>query len=231
MGNGGEYEDDQGESKPATRSRGKKGSGSTPSSQPTNGRRKADETPTKTPAKKRAKGNSGSATKMPDFDDDDDDDDSSIKDEGEGSSGLNSSGKKMTDEEKRKNFLERNRLVRWLPSIGLRTDKSFSVAALKCRQRKKQWLANLQTKVEIFTSENDALTAQCSSLREEIINLKTLLLAHKDCPVSHSQGLGGNNMVQVMGDVGGNQSNPYGIAMNGNQMMGMQPNQGGMQRR
>ena len=54
------------------------------------------------------------------------------------------------------------------------------VAALKCRQRKKQWLANLQSKVEMFSSENDALTAQISQLREEVVNLKTLLLAHKD---------------------------------------------------
>ncbi|KAJ5674138.1 hypothetical protein N7462_009577 [Penicillium macrosclerotiorum] len=81
--------------------------------------------------------------------------------------------KKMTDEEKRRNFLERNR-----------------VAALKCRQRKKQWLANLQAKVELFTTENDALTATVTQLREEIVNLKTLLLAHKDCPVSQAQGLG-----------------------------------------
>jgi ATF/CREB family transcription factor len=65
-----------------------------------------------------------------------------------------------------------------------------SVAALKCRQRKKQWLANLQAKVELFTTENDALTATVTQLREEIVNLKTLLLAHKDCPVSQAQGLG-----------------------------------------
>lgn len=81
-------------------------------------------------------------------------------------------GKKMTDEEKRKNFLERNR-----------------VAALKCRQRKKQWLANLQAKVELYSSENDALTAQVTGLREEIMSLKTLLLAHKDCPVALANGL------------------------------------------
>jgi ATF/CREB family transcription factor len=61
---------------------------------------------------------------------------------------------------------------------------------LKCRQRKKQWLANLQAKVELFTTENDALTATVTQLREEIVNLKTLLLAHKDCPVSQAQGLG-----------------------------------------
>ncbi|OBT87298.1 hypothetical protein VE02_02971 [Pseudogymnoascus sp. 03VT05] len=87
---------------------------------------------------------------------------------------YNANGKKMTDEEKRKNFLERNR-----------------VAALKCRQRKKQWLANLQQKVEIFSSENDSLNSQLSALREEVIQLKTRLLAHKDCPVSQSQAMGG----------------------------------------
>ncbi|EXL64415.1 activating transcription factor, other eukaryote [Fusarium oxysporum f. sp. conglutinans race 2 54008] len=47
----------------------------------------------------------------------------------------------MTDEEMRKNFLGRNR-----------------IAALKFRQRKKRWLTNLQIKVEIFNTENDALT-------------------------------------------------------------------------
>ncbi|RGB34842.1 hypothetical protein C1646_613590, partial [Rhizophagus diaphanus] len=71
----------------------------------------------------------------------------------------------MTDEEKRRNFLERNRQ-----------------AALKCRQRKKQWLANLQAKVEYLTNDNETLQSQAQSLREEILNLKTLLLAHKDCP-------------------------------------------------
>lgn len=58
----------------------------------------------------------------------------------------------------------------------------YSVAALKCRQRKKQWLASLQKKVEMYTAENDALSAQVTSLREELVALKTLLLSHKDCP-------------------------------------------------
>ncbi|KAK9366836.1 Aft1 HRA domain-containing protein [Lipomyces kononenkoae] len=77
--------------------------------------------------------------------------------------------KKMTDEEKRKNFLERNR-----------------VAALKCRQRKKQWLANLQAKVEYYGNENDALNAQVTALREQVVNLKALLLTHKDCSASRA---------------------------------------------
>lgn len=64
-----------------------------------------------------------------------------------------------------------------------------SVAALKCRQRKKQWLANLQAKVEMYGSENDTLNATVQSLREEIVSLKTLLLAHKDCPVARANGI------------------------------------------
>jgi ATF/CREB family transcription factor len=66
---------------------------------------------------------------------------------------------------------------------------SFSVAALKCHQRKKQWLANLQAKVEMYGTENDALDATVQSLREEIVSLKILLLAHEDCPVARANGV------------------------------------------
>ncbi len=88
------------------------------------------------------------------------------------------------------------------------------VAALKCRQRKKQWLANLQAKVEIFTSENDSLSAQVVSLREEIVGLKTLLLQHKDCPVSQQQGLGG--YFQQSQEFNPH-ANPYGMGMQNGQ--------------
>ncbi|KAI8076502.1 uncharacterized protein B0P05DRAFT_546125 [Gilbertella persicaria] len=84
---------------------------------------------------------------------------------------LNNKRSKKTnsveDEEKRKNFLERNR-----------------IAALKCRQRKKQWLQNLQAKVEYLTADNEQLHMQANALREELIQLKTLLMAHKDCPIN-----------------------------------------------
>lgn len=86
------------------------------------------------------------------------------------------------------------------------------VAALKCRQRKKQWLANLQNKVELYSTENDALTAQISQLREEVVNLKTLLLAHKDCPVTQQQGLHGAYMAQQGMESYNPQMNPYGMA-------------------
>ncbi|KAG0244191.1 hypothetical protein BGW41_000178 [Actinomortierella wolfii] len=78
----------------------------------------------------------------------------------------------MDEEEKRRNFLERNRQ-----------------AALKCRQRKKQWLSNLQAKVEYLTTDNEHLQSQTAALRDEIIHLKALLLAHKDCPVAQANGV------------------------------------------
>lgn len=87
---------------------------------------------------------------------------------------------------------------------------NLSVAALKCRQRKKQWLANLQTKVDVYQSENDQLQQQIAALREEVVNLKTLLLAHKDCPVTQQQGIPGGYMPAM--DQYNPQMNPYGMA-------------------
>ncbi|KAI1814003.1 Aft1 HRA domain-containing protein [Poronia punctata] len=167
--------------KPNTRGKGKRGAA-------TNGRRKAEEAPTKMPANKKAKMTASlpSTHSQDDMTSDEEDEDSKP-------GGDNQNKTKMTDEEKRKNFLERNR-----------------VAALKCRQRKKQWLANLQSKVELYSSENDALTAQIAQLREEVVNLKTLLLAHKDCPVTQQQGLHGAYMQQAM-ETYNPQINPYGM--------------------
>ncbi|TGJ77563.1 hypothetical protein E0Z10_g10710 [Xylaria hypoxylon] len=166
--------------KPITRAKGKRGAA-------TNGRRKAEDTPAKAPANKKAKIVPSIHSQDEMTSDEDDDDDSKPGPDGQPKS-------KMTDEEKRKNFLERNR-----------------VAALKCRQRKKQWLANLQNKVEMFSTENDALTSQITALREEVVNLKTLLLAHKDCPVTQQQGLHGVYMQQAMESYNP-QINPYGMA-------------------
>jgi ATF/CREB family transcription factor len=76
--------------------------------------------------------------------------------------------------------------------------------------------------VEIFSSENDALSAQVTQLREEIVNLKTLLLAHKDCPVSQAQGLGSIGMNSMGADFS-HHGNPYGMAMpNNGQVMAQQ---------
>ena len=95
----------------------------------------------------------------------------------------------------------------------------------------------MQQKVEIFSTENDALAATVTQLREEIVGLKTLLLAHKDCPVSQAQGISGMAMQQIAGDAGqhGFGANPYGLGMGpGPGMPGPGPQmggQGGMQRR
>jgi len=139
--------------KPATRSRGKKpaADAKTP-----NNRRKAADTPKGSAAKRR---------KMSVSQDMDDDD---AADEGPNTKDT----KKMTDEEKRKNFLERNR-----------------VAALKCRQRKKQWLSNLQSKVDIYTQENDALQQCCNQLRDQVTFLKNALAAHRGCPIFQNMGV------------------------------------------
>ncbi|KAG9729136.1 hypothetical protein KCU75_g19421, partial [Aureobasidium melanogenum] len=174
---------------------GKKNNNNTKNSN--NGRRKAEDQP---------KGsNKRQKTSMPSMDEDESDNDDMDMERG-------TDNKKMTDEEKRKNFLERNR-----------------IAALKCRQRKKQWLANLQQKVEIFSTENDALAATVTQLREEIVGLKTLLLAHKDCPVSQAQGISGMAMQNIAGEPH-QFANPYGMQMPQHMQQGV-PSQANMQRR
>jgi ATF/CREB family transcription factor len=106
-----------------------------------------------------------------------------------------------------------------------------SVAALKCRQRKKQWLANLQNKVEMYSSENDQLSNQISALREEVVTLKTMLLAHKDCPVTQSQSMQGGYMAQAMQDYANQMQNPYGMPMAPNHQQVMAGQGGPMGRR
>ena len=91
-GEGEEYSDEQ-DTKPQTKSKSKKGSAGKAAQ---NGKRKTEETPSKAQANKKPRANPG----PPDEDEDDMMDD--LDEIGDGN-------KKMTDEEKRKNFLERNR--------------------------------------------------------------------------------------------------------------------------
>ena len=102
-----EMSDNADQSRPNTRGKAKKNS----AGKGANARRKAEETPSKQPAAKKAKANNGntSARQMAaDMDMSmegmDSDEDQNIKEEQ-----YHENGKKMTDEEKRKNFLERNR--------------------------------------------------------------------------------------------------------------------------
>lgn len=95
--------DDSNPAAPQSRAKGKKNPPAV------NGRRKAEEM-SKAPAPKKAKANNGAPSSIPDDDFSDDDMDMKMED------GTRS---KMTDEDKRKNFLERNRYVFTNPNCRL----------------------------------------------------------------------------------------------------------------
>ncbi|OCT63649.1 cyclic AMP-dependent transcription factor ATF-2 isoform X2 [Xenopus laevis] len=73
-------------------------------------------------------------------------------------------------DEKRRKFLERNR-----------------AAASRCRQKRKVWVQSLEKKAEDLGSFNGQLQNEVTLLRNEVAQLKQLLLAHKDCPVTAMQ--------------------------------------------
>lgn len=60
------------------------------------------------------------------------------------------------------------------PGVGGSRDE-FDIAALKCRQRKKAWLTQLQAKVEFLSTENERLSSALVSSREEIARLSALV--------------------------------------------------------
>lgn len=100
-GDGSDTQGDQ--AKPAAKGKGKK-STSTKSTTPSTGRRKADDTAAKGSNKKAKTNNEGGNEATPEQGESEQDDKKSQKTE-------NKDPKKMTDEEKRRNFLERNRYV------------------------------------------------------------------------------------------------------------------------
>lgn len=110
-----QYSDDDNKAN-GRNSRGKKGAGAKGAA---NGKRKADEAPAKAPANKKGRASNGlSMSEEPE-------DDMSM----DGDEDLEKDGKKMTDEEKRKNFLERNRFVS-LESSVLESNADMRVALL-----------------------------------------------------------------------------------------------------
>lgn len=90
--------------------------------------------------------------------------------------------KSKTEDEKRKNFLERNR-----------------VAASKCRQRKKQLINKMEEELSYYSSGYRELSAHVSQLRDQLITLKGIIVGHKDCNML-AQSVGGfeqlNNIIQ-----------------------------------
>ncbi len=91
------------QAKTNTRGRGKKGPAGK-GGQAVNGRRKADDSSSKGPVAKKAKANNNNALMDTSMEGMESDEEMNVKEEL-----YHENGKKMTDEEKRKNFLERNR--------------------------------------------------------------------------------------------------------------------------
>jgi ATF/CREB family transcription factor len=65
-----------------------------------------------------------------------------------------------------------------------------ALAALKCRQRKKAWLNELQSKVEGLSMENERLQQTIQSLHEEVGRLSSILMQHRDCGLGIPTGYG-----------------------------------------
>ncbi|KAL6423351.1 hypothetical protein ACFW04_010161 [Cataglyphis niger] len=75
--------------------------------------------------------------------------------------------KKTNDQLKKKDILERNR-----------------ASSMRARAKRKAWIQELQRTVTNVNEANAALQMEVKALRSEVAKLKTLLLAHKDCPIT-----------------------------------------------
>ncbi|KAK6466016.1 bZIP protein [Scheffersomyces coipomensis] len=83
--------------------------------------------------------------------------------------------------DKRKNFLERNR-----------------VAASKCRQRKKQLIQKMEDELAFYSTGYRELSLQVNQLRDQVINLKGIIVGHKDCSLLASSVGGINNLNNII---------------------------------
>lgn len=79
-------------------------------------------------------------------------------------------GRGSDPDERRQKFLERNR-----------------AAASRCRQKRKVWVTSLERKAEELGHSNLQLQNEVTLLKTEVTQLKELLLAHRDCPVTTRQ--------------------------------------------
>jgi hypothetical protein len=57
---------------------------------------------------------------------------------------------------------------------------------MRCREKRKTWIQELEKRAEDMLQTNQQLQSEVASLRKEVADLKTLLLAHKDCPVTQA---------------------------------------------
>lgn len=56
-------------------------------------------------------------------------------------------------------------------------------AASRCRAKKKHWVESLEKKAKEMEVVNQALQQEVLMLRSEVQQLKSILIAHKDCPL------------------------------------------------
>ena len=64
--------------------------------------------------------------------------------------------------------------MRWLPCRA---------AASRCRAKKKVWVENLERKSKDIELMSSMLQQEVLMLRSEVQQLKSILIAHKDCPL------------------------------------------------
>ncbi|XP_041372329.1 cyclic AMP-dependent transcription factor ATF-2-like [Gigantopelta aegis] len=95
------------------------------------------------------------------------------------------SGNEDEADDRRRKFLERNR-----------------AAAARCRMKRKSWISNLERKADDLQNTNTRLQTEVNVLRSEVAQLKTLLLAHKDCPITLQQKSQSQGQITVMLDSG-----------------------------
>lgn len=77
--------------------------------------------------------------------------------------------RKDIDENKKQDFLERNR-----------------ASSMRSRAKRKAWIQQLENTVKCVNEKNASLQMEVSTLRNEVAKLKTLLLAHKDCAITQA---------------------------------------------
>lgn len=84
----------------------------------------------------------------------------------------------LIEDEKRQKFLERNR-----------------AAAARCRLKKKLKQHCIESKAEELTARLKKVENENASLRDEVAQLRRLLLAHRECPVTQQQQLTGQLLI------------------------------------
>lgn len=67
-------------------------------------------------------------------------------------------------------------------------------AASRCRAKKKVWVDSLEGKCKELEMYNQNLSQEVAMLRSEVQQLKSILIAHKDCPlIVHQSQVSSNN--------------------------------------